>query len=617
MRFLAAATVCLIAAAPASAAVPLVNATIEPGQISLGESAQLTITSNGNGLDGISLPQVSGLQFRVVGQSHRIEIINGATLATTSIIVRVTPEAIGIFTIPGITPKSQPLVLRVTPDNGGPNGALHGMPNGAPAGGWGSAAHPPAAVGGSTTSEGIRLTADGAAFLRFNLPKRDVYVGESIPVEIELGMRAGFVTSLNGLPSLSGSEFTLNNLSRQPERVEKLIDGKPFTVLTWHSILAPVKPGTFTLSVQSPLTVRVRTRPQRDSMIDDMLGDPFLQNFFGATVPKEITVSSTPTDLKVLALPEQGRPANFSGAVGSFKITSDVSASAAATGDPLTLRMHVVGSGNFDRVDTAMLEHLDEWKTYPPKSTFTASDTLGYKGEKIFEQPLIASRPGPQTLPSLAFSYFDPTTQRYETAHSAPLNVTISPSLADSTLTAPPVPAASAKNAAPPAKPQPKGLRADHPVADGFQNSLVPLYMRRGFDIASSIIAALIAGGWLALRRGATASGFRLARRRGRSQAAQQTIKQLEAAAGAGDSALFFSTARGAVRQKLAARWQIPPEDITAADVQARLGNEDEDLLQLFVLADETNYAGQSAAGTDFERWLRVVREHLSAEVAA
>jgi hypothetical protein len=192
------------------------------------------------------------------------------------------------------------------------------------------------------------------------LPKRPVYVGESIPVDIEVGMRAGFVTSLNGLPTLSGSEFTLNSLSHQPERVEKLIDGQPFTLLTWHSVLAPVKPGSFTLSVETPLTVRIRTRPARDSVIDDLLGDPFLQNFFGATVPKDITVSSPAADLTVLALPMEGRPSDFSGAVGTFKVASELSSTTAATGDPLTLRMQVSGAGNFDRVDSPMLEHVDQ-----------------------------------------------------------------------------------------------------------------------------------------------------------------------------------------------------------------------------------------------------------------
>src|ERR1700731_1759994 len=122
VRPLLAMTAAYALAAPAFAAAPVVNATIEPSQISMGESAELTITSSGTGMEPVTLPEVSGLEFRVIGHSRRIEIINGATLATSSIVVRVTPQAPGIFTIPGIT-KSQPLVLRVSPDNSAGNAA--------------------------------------------------------------------------------------------------------------------------------------------------------------------------------------------------------------------------------------------------------------------------------------------------------------------------------------------------------------------------------------------------------------------------------------------------------------------------------------------------------------
>ena len=107
----------------AFAAAPLVSATIEPAQITIGESAQLTITSLGTGMEPISLPVVPGLEFRVVDRSRRNEIIRGAALATTTMVVRVTPQVAGTFTIPGITPTSQPLVLRVSPNSGiGPSG---------------------------------------------------------------------------------------------------------------------------------------------------------------------------------------------------------------------------------------------------------------------------------------------------------------------------------------------------------------------------------------------------------------------------------------------------------------------------------------------------------------
>jgi len=574
----------LFAAAPAMGIASLINATLQPSQIAMGESAELTITSSGSSMQPVTLPEVAGLEFRIIGQSHRIEIINGATLVTTALIVRVTPQAVGIFTIPGITPKSEPLVLRVNPDGSGSSSVL---------GNLGSGKSPSGA-----RTDGIRLTADGSAFVRLILPKREVYVGESIPVDIEVGMRDGFVTSLNGLPTLTGADFTLNNLSRQPERVPKVIDGKEFTLLTWHSLLAAVKPGKFSLSVESPLTVRIRTRPQRESLLEDSLGDPFMQNFFGATVSKEITVASPPAELSVLSLPA-GRPPAFSGAVGLFTIASDLSSATAAAGDPLTLRMHVSGAGNFDRVDSTMLEHLDTWKTYPPKSSFKPSDPVGYKGEKTFEQPLIASKPGVQTLPGVTFSYFDPATRRYETARSAPLAVTISPSLADTSSSAPPasVAAAAATATGTPAAP-PIGLRPDHLAAtrEAGQHSLSPLYLQPRFLALPSLLSLAFAGGWLGLRRRASDSnGSRSGRDRVVAQATQRAVLELESAARAGNATRFFNVARTAL----------------LATVGARLDAEGDEIRQLFALADEANYSGDQPTTTEFERWIEIVRQRL------
>jgi hypothetical protein len=600
---IAVVTAYLAVTAGAFAAAPLVSATIEPAQITVGESAQLTITNLGTGMEPVALPVVSGLEFRVVGQSRRIEIVNGATLATTSIVVRITPQVAGIFTIPGITPKSQPLVLRVDPDN------AIGTPS--RSGSFSSAGSPPIIAGGATAN-GIRMTADGSAFVRLTVPKREVYVGESVPIEIEVGMRAGFVSSLNGLPTLTGNDFTLDNLSHKPERNERSIDGKLFSLLTWHSALAAIKPGIFSLSVETPLTVRIRTRPQRESMLDDLLGDPFLQNIFGATVSKDISVASPPSELTVLALPTQGRPADFSGAVGTFKIASDISSTTAAAGDPLTLRMHVTGSGNFDRVDTTMLEHVDQWKTYPPKSSFIPSDAIGYQGEKTFEQPLIASRPGAQILPGLAFSYFDPASRRYETARSAPLRLTISPSLADSTLNYPQVPASGAT---PAANQGHAGLRPDHVAAEIFANSLVPLYLQPRFLAIPSILALLFAGGWLGARRDPNDNAS--VRHRATAKAAHRALAQMDAAARCGDSTLFFNSARSALQQAQAARRQAATEQMTTADIDARLGGDSDDIHRLFALADEAQYSGHEPTAADFARWMQIVRYQLMGEQAS
>src|ERR1700730_2202398 len=129
---MAAIAIYLIVTATAAAAASI-DATIEPAQIEVGESARLTIYTSGNGTLSVSLPVVSGLEFRIVGQSRQIQIINGRTIESTSTIVRFTPDEAGVFTIPGLTPTSPPLVLRVNPSSGSGssrfgNGASPGPP---------------------------------------------------------------------------------------------------------------------------------------------------------------------------------------------------------------------------------------------------------------------------------------------------------------------------------------------------------------------------------------------------------------------------------------------------------------------------------------------------------
>jgi hypothetical protein len=341
-------------------------------------------------------------------------------------------------------------------------------------------------------------------------------------------------------------------------------------------------------------------------MLDDLLGDPFMQNFFGATVSKNITVTSPETAIKVLPLPEEGRPAEFSGAVGSFKISTDISSATNTAGDPLTLRMHVSGSGNFDRVESNMLAGDGQWKTYQPKAAFSQADSTGYRGEKTFEQPLVALQPGVQTIPPLAFSFFDPGTRRYETLRSPPLRVTVSPSAADSA--AGPAPAL-ANAAAPPGDAMHGALRPDHAQTLGHTDSLVPWYLRPRYLHVASTLALLFAGGWVALRRRErNARDLQLQRERLRREAGEACLKRMASAAGARDTALFFSSARSALQQYLSAAWQIEPEQVTAAELDARLGPDAHDIRQLFVLADEANYSADAPQAADFDRWTGIVR---------
>jgi hypothetical protein len=596
----AATGVSVFAAARAAAPAASIDAVIEPAQIALGESAKLTIQTTGSGSISLTLPVVSGLEFRVIGQYHQYQSINGATFESTSTIIRVTPEEAGVFTIPGPTPKSAPLVLRVNPSNG-----AGVSPNAGPAPGLS-----PLYPGGVTSADGIRLTPDGSTFLRLEVPKHEIYVGESVPVAIQIGMRDGFAIS-NSLPTLNGSDFTLNNLSLQPERSPKVIDGKHYTLFTWRSVMAAVKPGKYSVNFTAPVTVRIRTQPRGDSLLDDLLGDPFMQNVFGSTVQKNITVTSPDTAFTVLPLPTEGRPPDFGGAVGSFKIATDVSSAKTTAGDPLTLRMHVSGVGNFDRVQSPMLSGSAEWKTYEPKANFKPSEPSGYRGEKNFEQPLIATQAGTATIPALTFNYFDPGTHQYETARSSPLSVTVSPAADSAANTPPPLTAAAT-----PADNSRNGLRPDHTVTATRVDSLVPPYFQPRFMGLVSALALLLGGGWVELRRRERkANDLQSEKQRLRAQLIQAALEQMAAAATVGDAAVFFNAARSALQQSLSARWQMAPDQITVADIDARLeGANRDDIRQIFGFSDEANYSGDELKAADFERWTDVIRRELNAE---
>lgn len=584
----AAALFARLLAASAYAAAPVVEETLTPSQISVGESAELRIKRPGDDPQRPPLPVVPGLEFRVVAQLQGIELVHGATLATVTTVVRVTPQIIGTFAIPAATPKAQPLMLRVNPANvGSPTARLGGL--------------------GETSREGLHMTEGDSAFIKLIAERREVYVGESVPISIELGARAGAVASMNGLPTLTAGDLTLSRMSQQPDRKETVIGGVPYLLLTWHGVLDPVKAGDFPLSVEIPLTIRVSTRPKGESQLEDQLGDPFMQRVYGKMVSKNVKAQSASLDLIVSPLPTEGRPAEFKGAVGTFKVTSDISSSGAAEGDPLTLRMHVTGSGDFDRVDSAMLEHVEHWKTYPPTSSFKASDGLGFEGDKVFEQAVIATAPGSQVLPAVTFAYFDPAARQYAIVRTAPLSVTISPSAADRS------PASQSRGTEPASHTASIPLRPDHPASAAVASSLLPPYLQPRFLAIPSLLSVMFGGAWLALGRRTDPKTFAALRARQPSKAVRRALAQLELAARAGDGERFFTLARRTLQEALAQRWRTTPEKVIEAEVIARLepGSDRDEICRLIALADEASYAGLASESFDFARWMQVVRRQL------
>jgi hypothetical protein len=278
-------------------------------------------------------------------------------------------------------------------------------------------------------------------------------------------------------------------------------------------------------------------------------------------------------------------------------------------GDPLTLRLKVSGTGAFDRVDSKMLGALNGWKTYRPSARFVAADSAGYSGEKDFEQAVIPEQPGRQTVPALAFSFFNPTTRRYETKLTTPLAVEVAPAPAGS-LTVQATPAAAPDLADSPAK---DGLRPDMVETGDTVATLQPVYLQPWFVGSQGALVLCLAAGLLFQRRQERqANDTDAARRRAASGAIARCLLEMDAAAGTGDPTRFFSAARTALQQRLAARWQIAPSSITQSDLDGHPEVDQPEIRRVFAMADEAAYSGTKLSTADFLQWKEIVRRQLT-----
>ena len=609
-RHLLAGLVAAALVAPAWAAPTAISATLDPTRVALGDSAMLTVSFRGQQAAEPRLPIVDGLDITPAGESTSMQIINGAVSSSTSYQYDVTPRHAGSFTIPAISAggaTAQPIGFRVDPGNAGPS-AQPGRSSGN--------LQPPSP---NMPNEDRAVDAkDQPAFLRIAVPKQSLYVGEQVPAQVKAYFRAGSAASLEGLPLLGGNAFALGKLSDKPEQTEEMIGGEPYTVLTWDSALSGVKAGDYPLTLDLPVTVRVREKgrhrgrnPFKDffgnnSPFGSMLDDSFFDDFGGGATEKSLTLHTDATAMHIQSPPATGRPVDFSGAVGDFNITADVSSASATSGDPLTLKIAISGQGNFDRVITAGLAKSAEWKTYKPGAKFDPADSAGISGTKTFEQTVIPTQAGAQQIPVLNFSYFDPTSGKYITKHTAPIALNVA--AADPSKAAAPVPTAPTSTAVQPVANAPAAANVNaSPIA-----SLHPLIFRPWFILLNTaMLAALVLmtlARWIKLHR-------RLDPQRLAREAAERSVRaslaRMERAVQESDSPKFFEAARHAVQERLAEHWHLPASEVTPAIVAQRLNGNGEPLRTLFKTADEAAYCGRRFTPEELRRWRDAVEQQL------
>ena len=479
-----------------------------------------------------------------------------------------------------------------------------------------------AVAGAAEPAEG----AGGLAFLRANLPSRQVYLGELVPVRIQAFFQPGIQASINGVPVLKSDAFTTSQITDKPRQTQEIVNGKPYAVLTWNTAVSAVKTGDFPLSLQLPCTVQYQERPARVPDLRELFGrdpfgdgdDPFagfggpmlgrsmLQDFFGKTREKQVLLTSRAEVVHARPLPEENRPPGFSGAIGDFALSANASPTRVTAGDPITLKLEISGEGNFDRVSAPMLPGSAAWKTYPPSARFTATNAAGSQGTKTLEQVVVALQAGPQELPPLHFSFFDPRSRRYVSRATAPIVVQVA--LA---------PAQRVADGAPEAQQQAPTARGDDLLPNQVETvrgvrSLRPLLFQPWFLTAQAApLLVLAAGLLLQRRRRRLQMDPSLEQSRVAGRAIRRQLAAMDRAAAAQDTRAFFRAARAALQQRLGQRFRTAPEAITLSEIDSRLNGDAAGLRPIFEFADHITYSGQDLGATDLSRWRQIVLEQL------
>ena len=241
----------------------------------------------------------------------------------------------------------------------------------------------------------------------------EIYVGQAVLCEVSFKFSKNFRLSqcklANLVPSIKNSDaFVCNGFLKNPETRENE-DGS--TDIVFLTVVSPLKAGEFNIQFEGVAVV-----------LENSFG------FFGAE--KSFAVLSPEKIVKISELPKENMPADFSGAIGKFKIESaKLDENSLSVGEPCVMDITISGEGNFDRFSAPELENPQNWKGYKPKISFK-DQSGGYAciGEKTFSYTLVPSKPDLEKTPAASFNFFNPDTRQYEVLKSGALPVSVAPS---------------------------------------------------------------------------------------------------------------------------------------------------------------------------------------------
>lgn len=353
----------------------------------------LTLSIEVKGAQSVEAPLLDGLddfEVQYIGPSTQVSVINGQVSASTQHRYALTPRRPGRFVLGPFTVEHGSQQLQTN--------RLELVVGEAPPA---PAVQPP----GEGTGEQLRLI--------MSVPKTEVYLREVLPLDVVLYVGAVQVSDVQ-YPALAADGVAIESFG-QPRQFSQMIAGQRWDVVQFHTSVTAVQAGK---RVLGPATQRMSViEHQRQG---GFFNDPFFSAFASRRRPAELR--SNAIELTVLPLPEEGRPAWFSGAVGHFAIEAVASPTEVFAGDPITLRVALQGSGNLADARPPELVGAEGFKVYEPQVAASGAGAL-----RMYEQVLIPHDATVSRIPAVRFSYFDPEGRQYRTVEAGPIAIRVLP----------------------------------------------------------------------------------------------------------------------------------------------------------------------------------------------
>ena len=367
-------------------------------KVPLGSAAQLVITINGTqNVDAISLPKIEGFDVRYLGPSTRVSIVNGQHSSSKAFSYSLFPLKVGQFQIPAFDVLISGKAYRID------------------------------SVPIDVVSEGDQspqgpeqqTRIEDKILVTLQVPKHEVYLNERLEVKVFL-LVSGVSVSDVQYPKFDNVGFSVGEYAK-PKQYQQVVDGVHYNVVEFNTEIYPTRTGELSLGparMDCNILIQRSGGPARFNGRSSIFDEEFFNSFFKQHEKRPLTLESKETVINVLPLPEQSRPDDFSGAVGQFDFNVSVGPTEVKEGDPITLRMTVIGEGNLAAVQMPSL---------PPESDFKLYDPQIFEKDNIkkTEQVIIPQSGQITQIPEIRFSYFDPDLREYRTVQKGPFPITV------------------------------------------------------------------------------------------------------------------------------------------------------------------------------------------------